>query len=53
MHCGRECVIITAVDMNSRKNPERNTDTGYCSSAAEQVSDQRNRKYGGLIHDLQ
>lgn len=37
MHYGRECVIITAEGMNSRKNPERNTDTGCCSSTVGQV----------------
>ena len=37
MHYGRECVIITAEDMNSCNNTERNTDTGCCSSTAEQV----------------
>lgn len=37
MNYGRECVIITAVDMNSCNNTEKNTDTGCCSSAAEQV----------------
>ena len=37
MHYGRECVIITAEDMNSRKNPDRNTDTGCCSSTVGQV----------------
>lgn len=40
MHCGKGCDIIETEDMNSRKNPERNTDTGCCSSAVGQVSDQ-------------